>query len=549
MKELLFKRKKAFAVYVLACFFPVIGQLLGNLGFANLIGVVEKANMRDFYIAVLGIVAIVIISSLLQLSSRFLRIRFMRDTLLDIRKQAFDKILNYSYAHFSKKSKEVYISNLVNDINNFEQIFFHRLLNVIFNSGVYFTSLILLAFFDWQFAIAIFVVSLVVFLITKGFEGKTVSLQENVSTLNEEFTIKASNTFNGLEILKLNSIEDKFLLQTMKSIDKVEQKRFFFTLFTEGQRGLTNILRYLIFIGILMYLLLQAFGGLSIAKLTFMLQLATGCVWPIGQVMPMFNELKAAIRIYEKITVNDEPERDINQNLTPYVFKQSIVAKGLSFAYDNQPILNNASFNLIKGKKYLLKGASGAGKSTLIKLLSKIYENYQGEIYLDDENYHHVSSEAFNNNVSYIYQDVFLFEDTLLNNITLYSDYSSEIIDDAIKRSGLEELLLEKEEGLNFKIQENGKNLSGGQRQRISIARAIIKQTDILFADEATSSLNEQLGREVEETILSLKSTVIAISHRYYEGITEKYDYVLELKNGLLQEYPSEVYFKEVVTL
>jgi ABC-type multidrug transport system, ATPase and permease components len=549
MKELLFKRKKAFAVYVLACFFPVIGQLLGNLGFANLIGVVEKANMRDFYIAVLGIVAIVIISSLLQLSSRFLRIRFMRDTLLDIRKQAFDKILNYSYAHFSKKSKEVYISNLVNDINNFEQIFFHRLLNVIFNSGVYFTSLILLAFFDWQFAIAIFVVSLVVFLITKGFEGKTVSLQENVSTLNEEFTIKASNTFNGLEILKLNSIEDKFLLQTMKSIDKVEQKRFFFTLFTEGQRGLTNILRYLIFIGILMYLLLQAFGGLSIAKLTFMLQLATGCVWPIGQVMPMFNELKAAIRIYEKITVNDEPERDINQNLTPYVFKQSIVAKGLSFAYENQAILNNASFNLIKGKKYLLKGASGAGKSTLIKLLSKIYENYQGEIYLDDENYHHVSSEAFNNNVSYIYQDVFLFEDTLLNNITLYSDYSREIIDDAIKRSGLEELLLEKEEGLNFKIQENGKNLSGGQRQRISIARAIIKQTDILFADEATSSLNEQLGREVEETILSLKSTVIAISHRYYEGITEKYDYVLELKNGLLQEYPSEVYFKEVVTL
>ena len=549
MKELLFKRKKAFAVYVLACFFPVIGQLLGNLGFANLIGVVEKANMRDFYIAVLGIVAIVIISSLLQLSSRFLRIRFMRDTLLDIRKQAFDKILNYSYAHFSKKSKEVYISNLVNDINNFEQIFFHRLLNVIFNSGVYFTSLILLAFFDWQFAIAIFVVSLVVFLITKGFEGKTVSLQENVSTLNEEFTIKASNTFNGLEILKLNSIEDKFLLQTMKSIDKVEQKRFFFTLFTEGQRGLTNILRYLIFIGILMYLLLQAFGGLSIAKLTFMLQLATGCVWPIGQVMPMFNELKAAIRIYEKITVNDEPERDINQNLTPYVFKQSIIAKGLSFAYENQPVLNNASFNLIKGKKYLLKGASGAGKSTLIKLLSKIYENYQGEIYLDDENYHHVSSEAFNNNVSYIYQDVFLFEDTLLNNITLYSDYSREIIDDAIKRSGLEELLLEKEEGLNFEIQENGKNLSGGQRQRISIARAIIKQTDILFADEATSSLNEQLGREVEETILSLKSTVIAISHRYYEGITEKYDYVLELKNGLLQEYPSEVYFKEVVTL
>lgn len=549
MKALLFKRKKAFSIYVLACFFPVIGQLLGSLGFANLVGVIEKANMQDFYIAVLGIAGIVVITSLLQLSSRFLRIRFMRDTLLDIRKQAFDKILNYSYAHFSKKSKEVYISNLINDINSFEQIFFHRLLNVIFNSGVYFTSLILLAFFDWKFAIAIFIVSLLVFFITKSFEGKTVSMQESVSTLNEEFTVKASNTFNGLEILKLNNIEDKFLLQTMKSIDKVEQKRFHFTLFTEGQRGITNILRYVIFIGILLYLMLQAFDGLSIARITFMLQLATGCVWPIGQVMPMFNELKANIRIYEKITVNDEPEKDISIVHNPYVFDTSIVAKGLTFSYGDQLILNNADFSLMKGKKYLLKGASGAGKSTLIKLLSKIYEDYSGEILLDGENYHHVSSEEFNNNISYIYQDVFLFEDTLLNNITLYRDYPIEIVLEAVKRAGLDDLLAQKEEGLEFRISENGKNLSGGQRQRISIARAIIKQTDILFADEATSSLNEQLGREVEETILALKSTVISISHRYYEGITEKYDYVLELKNGLLQEYPSDVYFREVVTI
>lgn len=97
-------------------------------------------------------------------------------------------------------------------------------------------------------------------------------------------------------------------------------------------------------------------------------------------------------------------------------------------------------------------------------------------------------------------------------------------------------------------LQENGKNLSGGQRQRISIARSILKKSDILFADEATSSLNEQLGRDIEETILALDSTVVSISHRYYEGITDRYDYVLEIKNGILHEYPSAVYFKEVVT-
>ena len=124
MKNLLLKRKRAFTLYVIACFLPVANQLMGTFGFAYLIGAIEKASMTVFYGAVAIIAGIVVASSLLQLLSRFMRIKFMRDTLLDIRMQAFDKILNDSYAHFSKKSKEVYISNLINDINTFEQIEF-----------------------------------------------------------------------------------------------------------------------------------------------------------------------------------------------------------------------------------------------------------------------------------------------------------------------------------------------------------------------------------------------------------------------------------------
>lgn len=549
MKSLLLKRKRAFIIYIIACFFPVIGQLAGNFGFAKLIGVVEAKSFHEFYIS-LGIMLIIVVStSLLQLASRFLRIRFMRDTLLDIRKQAFDKIMSFSYAHFSKKSKEVYISNLVNDINNFEQIFFHRLLNVIFYTGVYSVSLIILGFYDLKFAIAIFVVSLVVFFITKSFEGKTVKIQEEVSENNEAFTLKASNTFNGLEILKLNNMDDQFLGQTIDAINKVETKRFHFTLFTEAQRGLTNILRYVIFVGILMYLIMQAFNDVSLTRITFMIQLANGCVWPIGQVMPMFNELKASLKIYEKITVSDERADENHSGAVPFAFENQIVAENLTFSYEDHRILNSANFSLKKGQKYLLKGASGAGKSTLIKLISKVYEGYEGKITMDGYDFHSLSTEDFNQNVSFIYQDVFLFEDTLRNNITLYKEYSEAAVEEAIIKSGLKELVDSLEMGLDYKIQENGKNLSGGQRQRISIARAIIKKSQILFADEATSSLNEELGRAIEDTLLTLDATVIAISHRFYEGITEKYDAVLELKSGLLQEYPSEVYFKEVVTI
>ena len=549
MKELLMKRKKAFILYVLACFLPVVNQLMGNFGFAYLLGTIEKASMDAFYIAIAVTMGIVVLSGFFQLISRFMRIRFMRDTLLEIRIKAFEKILNYSYAHFSKKSKEVYISNLINDINIFEQNFFHRLLNVIFRGGVYVISLIILLFMDWKFALGIFVVSFIVFWITRRFEAKTVAMQEDVSTLNEAFTVKASNTFNGLEILKLNNIEDKFLKQTIRTIDQVEKKRFHFTVFTEGQRSITNILGYIIFIGMLMYLMFQGFSGVSIAKITFMLQLGNGCVWPIGQVLPMFNELKASVKIYEKITVSDEVEETERAPKVPFKFEESIEINDLNFYYEDKCILKDAKFSLQKGKKYLLKGASGAGKSTLIKLLSKIYEDYEGAIKVDGTDYHHITAEDFNNNVSYIYQDVFLFEDTLKNNITLYKEVPDDVLMAAIERAGLRDLLETKHEGLELMLLENGKNLSGGQRQRISIARSIIKQSDILFADEATSSLNDQLGRAVEETILALDSTVVSISHRYYEGITDRYDYVLEIKNGTLHEYPSDVYFREVVAI
>lgn len=146
----------------------------------------------------------------------------------------------------------------------------------------------------------------------------------------------------------------------------------------------------------------------------------------------------------------------------------------------------------------MLKGASGAGKSTLIKILSMIYDDYKGEILMDGINYRTIKEDSLNENVSFIYQDVFLFEDTIFNNISLYKPYSEIEVLEAANKAGLSDLLTKKSNGLNEMLMENGKNLSGGERQRISIARAIIKNSGILFIDEATSSLDEELGKKLK---------------------------------------------------
>jgi ABC-type multidrug transport system fused ATPase/permease subunit len=150
--------------------------------------------------------------------------------------------------------------------------------------------------------------------------------------------------------------------------------------------------------------------------------------------------------------------------------------------------------------------------------------------------------------VAFIYQDVFLFEDTIRNNIALYKEIPEEQIEYAAKVCGLESIIQDKKEGINERLTENGRNLSGGQRQRISIARAIAKKAEILFVDEGTSSLNEELGREIEKLFLKLNHTVIAVSHRFYEGVTDQYDYVIELKNGKVNRYTAKEYFDEVIS-
>ncbi|SES81799.1 ABC transporter transmembrane region [Anaerobranca gottschalkii DSM 13577] len=538
------KRKFRFALYILACMIPIADQLIINFTLALMIGSIEIATIEHFTKVVFVSLGAVTLGSVLYLISRFMRISFMRDTLLDVRVKAFDKIMKSSYKTFNMKSKDSYISNLINDINIFENNFFLKLINVIFTGGTFVAVIIILGFMDFLFAIGILFISLLLLLIIKLFEKKTVELQEKVSNSNEEFSIDIANTFNGLEILKLNNIEDRFLKKTLLKIKNLEKRKYQYTVFTEGQARVSNLMGYFVVVSILIYLLNLHSTDMSLTRLIFMFQLSSNSVWSMVRLLPLLNELKSSVNIYNKITKSDEDILPASSGDKEFSFQSLIEVKDLYFNYEGKEVFRGVSFTIEKGKKYLIKGASGAGKSTLIKLLSKIYDDYQGMITVDGIDYKEINEDSLNQKVGFIYQDVFLFEDTIINNITLYKDYEEEKIVKAIDAAGLKDVINKKALGLNEMILENGKNLSGGERQRISIARAIIKDSEILFVDEGTSSLNEELGRSIENTILSLDSTVIAISHRYYQGITEKYDYVLEIVNGKINKYTSEEYFR-----
>lgn len=547
MKELLWRRKKGFLIYVTACFISVIMNFLQMAMWGIIFNALEKGSngafLRAIGLSMLCIVAIV----LLYILSRMMRIGYMRDILLDMRKNIFESVMNKSYKEFSKQSKEVYISNLSNDINLIESKFFISLLNAIFKGGLYVSVFIILCIMDYKLALSMGGVSIIILGFGRLFTQKTAHLQENLSKANEGFTVEMSSTFNGLEIIKLNQIQGKFLDKNLEALNHVEKRKFDFNLYTDLQKNIFVFSGYVAMVGIIIYLGTLVSQGVGMGKIMILFYLSNSMIFPLLDFFPLINIIKASAQTYKKI-VGDESGLEEKQELqSPFNFNEMIEAKNITFSYGDQAILKNANFSIQKGKKYLIKGPSGAGKSTLIKLLTMVYDDYTGSLLADEKDYKKISEKSFNNKIAFIYQDVFLFEDTIRNNITLYQEMDEERVKRAVKASGLVDLIDKRPEGLEEVLMENGKNLSGGQRQRISIARAIAKEAEILFIDEGTSSLNPELGKQIEETFLELPSTVIAISHRYYEGVTEQYDYVLELKNGNITQYDAKDYFEGTV--
>lgn len=548
MRELLFRRKAKFIQYLVATFMFVIDHFLQMVLFALVLGAVEKADPAYYRSIIFITIGFVIYSPLNFLASRMLRIRYMRDTILDVRKMAFDKIINLPFKKYSQKSKEVYISNLINDINIFESKFFISLLNFLINITMVLISLVFLLFMDYKLAIAMVLFSIFLFVFAQFFAKKSIRLEQEISSTNEKFTTDMSNTFNGIEILKLNNIEEKFLKKSIQTIRGLEKHKYNASVYNELQRNVIFIMSFVVSVAVMIYLGYEIQDGMGLALAGFIFQLSSSISRFLTGAFPTWNQMKASISIYEKIAKPDDSTEIQGLGTKDFSFQDSIKIEHVDFSYEDKVILKDATFTIEKGKKYLIKGVSGAGKTTLMNLLAKVHDDYRGLITVDGLDYQSINEKSFHDRVAFIYQNVFLFEDTIRNNITLYRDLPADQVNYAASVCGLDAMLEEKKDGLDERLTENGKNLSGGQRQRISIARAIAKNAEILFVDEGTSSLNEELGREIEKVFLELNNTVIAISHRFYEGVTDQYDYVLEIKNGAVHCFDAKEYFDEVIT-
>lgn len=269
-----------------------------------------------------------------------------------------------------------------------------------------------------------------------------------------------------------------------------------------------------------------------------MVQVSSNLANPLIMIFTNVPKIKSIQPIIEKLhNISECSSMDLHKERVTS-FNQYILAKNLSFSYDRQTqVLNEMNCIIEKGKKYVVVGKSGCGKSTFIKLLTGYYSDYKGTLLYDDRELTQLVKEDVVQLSSIIHQNIYLFNETIFDNICLHEDYPKEMIDKVVKESGLDKFISELPNGLFYQVGENGSNLSGGQKQRIAVARALIRNKPILILDEGTSAIDMQTAYDIESRLLKMNDlTLITITHNLEEKLLKKYDEIIYMENGNVKE-------------
>ena len=276
--------------------------------------------------------------------------------------------------------------------------------------------------------------------------------------------------------------------------------------------------------------------GITAGTAIVFVQLLNYVLGPIQAFPAFFAGMKASFGLIDKLA--GELDKNIPEEGEPIAphLTEGIAVRHLEYAYEEgKPVLCDVNMEMDAGGCYALVGGSGSGKSTILNLLMASSKNYQGQILYDGKELKGISTGSLYDLVSIIQQNVFVFNSTIRDNITMFSRFSEDEIDRAARLSGLKKLIDEK--GADYLCGENGSGLSGGERQRISMARALLRRTPVLLVDEATASLDAETSFEVLDAILKLDGyTRVIVTHDLEEGILRRCTGLFALKNGIVSE-------------
>jgi ABC-type bacteriocin/lantibiotic exporter with double-glycine peptidase domain len=467
--------------------------------------------------------------------------RFVRRAAVQYKEFAVKEILKKDINAFTKEGIGTYLSALTNDISSIQSNYLIRVFTLIWLGALFAGTLGFMIYYSPILALVTVVLGIIPALISALTGKKLAMASKNLSDKNDNFVSLVGDLLAGFPVIKNFKAENEAFKQFQDSNDAVEATRYkrgVMKILAEvyGELG-GNVLNYgTMFIGV--YLAVTGFAGNTVTPgvLVFFLTLSQYVIMPAYYVPEILSERKAANALMEKMAglLALNPQNEGTQRIT--ALEDGITVSNLSFAYEtDKPVLKDVSLNIEKGKAYAVVGNSGSGKSTLLNLLLGGYNEYGGSIMYDDKDLRTINVASLYDVVSLVKQEVFVFNASILDNITMFKDFDEASVDKAVAASGLSELV--ETRGKDFICGEGGQALSGGERQRLSIARSLLHGASVLLMDEAMASLDAIMAHDITSSILDMEGyTRVIVTHRLDENLLSRYDEVLVLRNGKLRE-------------
>lgn len=472
----------------------------------------------------------------------FCREKFIVKCSIAIKNQWFTDIQKKQLCDYDIQEASTYISHFTVDIKTIEEDYIGSLLSIIQDVIVGVASLGAILKVHYTFVIAIVLSIYLPIFVSRLWEKRLKKTRMEASEINGKMVALIKELMNGFEVSTLFGIRKKEEKKFQKMNEETGAKAFDAEISGDAAAISSGTASIAIFFGnMFLGVLLVLKGFITLGQAEYVIQLMNNVVNPLHRIGPYLAEMKTAEALYQQVSKKLQEHTEISEPKELSQFTTDICLDGVSLEKNERTILNQICVKFQKNQKYLLIGESGSGKSSLLKILLNMYADYDGKVSVDGKDFRGIDKDSWYRCLSVVSQDSFVYRDTLLNNITLYKEYSEEEIDRVITLCDLQEFIESHEEALEFMIEENGKNISGGERQRICLARALIRRPSLLILDEATSALNSEMARQIEENILGLDATiVIAISHRIFSDLQEKYDGVIRFENHKAANMPSE---------
>lgn len=450
----------------------------------------------------------------------------------------FRELCKKGIVAFQGENTALYISALSNDTASIENNYLANIF-VIADQALLFAGALALMF--WYsplltlISIALSALPLVSSLLTGNMVAKA---EKTVSDKNSGYMGTLKDCLVGFSVIKAFRAEAQICRIYARKVGEVAEAKCVRRKLSILVQCLANLAGNIVQLGVFLigaYLALRG-RGISSGTVLVFVQLLNFVITPIGAIPQAWAERKASRALIEKVaSALAGSVRDVGTE-TVETLEGGIELKKLSFAYEaEKPVLKDISFTFEAGKRYALVGPSGSGKSTLLNLLMASHGNYQGEILYDGTELRDIKGDSLYDLVSLIAQNVFVFNASIRDNITMFSDFPREDVDRAIALSGLSALIAGR--GEEYLCGENGSGLSGGEKQRIAIARSLLRKAGVLLVDEATAALDPRTAFQVSGAILDLGGlTRIVVTHSLDESLLRRYDCILTLKNGRIAE-------------